>query len=125
MIFIKKFQSASDFFTKDPKRPWLKILFFLIIGGHLMYLSIRTLVPYPTGDGAEYVLMTEAFYNHFSPEIRLGDLESFKKTMTEFRPWDQVMKNHAFTPYESFLSYKDHEFKNTVSGLFTALNGKH
>jgi len=34
--------------------------------------------PYATGDGIEYILTTEAWYNHGTPTIKLADFNSFK-----------------------------------------------
>ena len=34
--------------------------------------------PYATGDGIEYVLTTEAWYNNGTPTIKLADFNSFK-----------------------------------------------
>ena len=34
--------------------------------------------PYAIGDGIEYVLTTEAWYNHGTPTIKLPDFNSFK-----------------------------------------------
>lgn len=32
---------------------------------------------FPYGDGPEYVLMTESFYNHFSPNLHISDIEYY------------------------------------------------
>ncbi|MBK7666568.1 MAG: hypothetical protein IPJ32_04015 [Sphingobacteriaceae bacterium] len=35
--------------------------------------------PFIKGDGIEYIMMTEAFKNHFTPDMRVKDLETFRK----------------------------------------------
>jgi len=104
---------------------YIKFLLILVISVHLLYLSIRKIDSYPNGDGPEYALMTEAFYNHFSPDIRVSDVESFKNSSIKFRPWDKVGKYYEFNVYHEFLLRPVHNFKDFDKGIYTAKNGKH
>ncbi|NBO61164.1 MAG: hypothetical protein EBU82_09370 [Flavobacteriia bacterium] len=62
--------------------------------------------PYPTGDGIEYMLTTEAWKNHASPDIRLSDCESFKSDFIQHQSWGSNYKRAAFDEVEAFLREK-------------------
>lgn len=113
----------KGFFNLESTKRWIKLILILLIGSHLMYMTIRSEDSYPNGDGPEYILMTEAIYNHASPEIRLSDYESFKENITKYRPWDHVGKFFEFNDYEKFLRKTDHPFKDFEMGIFSAKNG--
>lgn len=68
--------------------------------------------PYPTGDGIEYVLTTEAWKNHASPDIRLSDCESFKSDFIQHQSWESNYKRAAFDEVEAFLREKDPKRKD-------------
>lgn len=83
--------------------------------------------PSPTGDGAEYVLVTEAFYKHKSPDIRAKDCWSFKKSFTKVLPWDSVYKPYVFDAFEGFIEAPNKKFAepgDSYAGLYVAKNGK-
>ncbi len=68
-----------------------------------------------SGDGFEYGLMVESFYNHFSPEARLCDLESFEKNHPgHYTEWIAHMKS-------SFLENQQH--MSSYAGYYTDLKG--
>ena len=117
-------ESANASLKNNKDKRWLKILLLVLLGYHLMYLSIRVLPSYPNGDGPEYVLMTEALYNHASPDIRVSDMESFKKAATRSHAWDQVGRFYDFNEYDEFLKRDDHFLKDYHKGLFVAKNSK-
>ena len=77
----------------------------------LILLSILRLKkeekPYPTGDAIEYTLMTEAFFNHFSPEVKVSDYESFKQTFIRTNKWEENEKATYFDAVGAFLQKKD------------------
>ncbi|TAH42407.1 MAG: hypothetical protein EYC69_05595 [Bacteroidetes bacterium] len=124
MSFTKIIDSTRDLLRNDPNKRWLKILLLIGIGCHLLYLSIRILPSYPNGDGPEYVLMTEALYNHASPDIRISDIESFKKAATRSHKWDQVGRFYDFNDYEAFLKKESHPFMDYHKGMFVSKDNK-
>jgi len=63
--------------------------------------------PYPTGDGIEYILTTEAFKNHGSSDIRITDYESFKRDFLKHQTWQANYKAAAFDAVEGFLRNKN------------------
>jgi hypothetical protein len=68
--------------------------------------------PYPTGDGIEYVLTTEAWKNHVSPDIRDSDYESFKSDFLQHQSWESNYKRVAFDEVEAFLREKNPKRKD-------------
>jgi len=68
--------------------------------------------PYPTGDGIEYVLTTEAWKNHASPDIRDSDYESFKSDFLQHQSWESNYKRAAFDEVEAFLREKEPKRKD-------------
>jgi len=100
-------------------------LFFSII---LMYYAF-TQKPYPTGDAIEYIFMTEAFINHYSPDIRYEDYESFYKDQSIRTNWQQMGKQEWFTIFadtiRNFTSGKtDTLYKKEWHGLVGSANKK-
>jgi hypothetical protein len=55
------------------------LLALLLIALYAVSLSIfsRNTPHFPFGDGPEYIIMTESFYQHCSPEVRRSDVESY------------------------------------------------
>jgi len=68
--------------------------------------------PYPTGDGIEYVLTTEAWKNHGSPDIRDSDYGSFKSDFLQHQSWESNYKRAAFDEVEAFLREKEPKRKD-------------
>ena len=59
--------------------------------------------PYATGDGIEYILTTEAWYNHGTPTILPADFNSFKADFIAHQSWESNYKAAAFDEVERFL----------------------
>ena len=59
--------------------------------------------PYATGDGIEYILTTEAWYNHGTPMILPSDFNSFKADFIAHQSWESNYKAAAFDEVERFL----------------------
>ncbi len=118
----------SAFFDKC--RTNKEIIFKLIVLVFISFICINRinhLPSYPTGDGAEYVLVTEAFYKHKSPDIRPKDSWSFKKSFTKVLAWDSVYKPHVFDAFEGFITKPNKKFNepgDSYGGLYVAKNGK-
>ena len=66
--------------------------------------------PYPTGDAIEYTLMTEAFYNHLSPEVKTTDYDSFKQAYSKTSKWEENEKAANYDAVGKFLQQQN--FKN-------------
>ena len=71
----------------------------LVIKGLIVFLFFMGLViyykpsePYATGDGIEYVLTTEAWYNHGSPDIRYSDFCTFKADFVAHQMWQSELR---------------------------------
>ena len=99
---------------------------FLLISVLCIY-KIYHLPSYPTGDGAEYILVTEAFYKHKSPDLRLTDSKSFKHSFTKALPWDSVYKPFVFDALQNFIGTPGKKFNesgDSFGGLYVATNGK-
>jgi membrane protein YqaA with SNARE-associated domain len=95
------------------RSPWKKTFLFIFIGKASRYallllfgFYINKAEPYPTGDGIEYILTTEAWKNHGSPDIRLTDYRSFKTDFLAHQAWKDNYKKQAFDEVEQFLASK-------------------
>jgi hypothetical protein len=54
------------------------VIFISILSIILIFYSLRT-NPIKQGDGYEYALILQSFFNHFSPDIRETDITSLLK----------------------------------------------
>ncbi len=103
----------------------IKLIFLFLIG--LLYLSraFNEITPYPTGDGPEYILTTEAFYNHFTPDVRYEDAISFKKSYCQKEAWETNFKADFFDQVEDSLKTNSKEFLKGRAGFVTDKIGRH
>ncbi|MFN4082754.1 MAG: hypothetical protein ACK4K9_03915 [Bacteroidia bacterium] len=83
-------KSIINFFAKH----WLFLVWLFF--GSLLLVYAFTQKPYPTGDAAEYIFMTEAFINHQSPDIRYEDFESFYRDQSTKSNWAEMGKQDFF-----------------------------
>jgi len=88
-------------FNKWPGWVIKGVVVFLFTLGLFRYFSNSE--PYATGDGIEYILTTEAWYNHGTPSIKLGDFNSFKADFVAHQTWQSNYKAAAFDEVERFL----------------------
>ncbi len=51
--------------------------FFTVLSVGIFFWGLTYLPIYPHGDGPEYIIMTEALFNHISPEIKASDIENY------------------------------------------------
>lgn len=82
----------------------LSVLAFLIF---ILLLVVFTKPTYPTGDGVEYILTTEALFNHQSFDIRAEDSKSYKKQATLKQEWNSVPKHQIYDSLEKFFSKRE------------------
>ncbi len=80
--------------------------------------------PYPTGDAIEYTIMTEAFYNHFSPDVRVSDFESFKEAYKKKNKWEENDKAQVYDIAEKFISEENHKNLEYNYAFFVDKEGK-
>jgi hypothetical protein len=78
---------------------------------------------YPTGDAVEYTIMTEAFLNHFSPDVRSEDFETFKKAYCKVNPWQSNPKWKYYDEVQKYIS-SPHKLLEYDYAFFTDKNGK-
>jgi hypothetical protein len=52
--------------------------------------------PKAYGDGNEYLLQTESFRNHGSPELRIEDFQSLKERVSKHQQWESFHRNDQF-----------------------------
>ncbi len=116
----------SDLLKKlTSKYVLIKILVLFFISYIYLYRSYNnTERPYVTGDGFEYILMTEAYCNHFSPDIRLSDVLSFKEKFSKVHSWNDFYKKGVIDDLIIFMQNSKKEFMETNKWLFFNRNGK-
>ncbi|OFY66315.1 MAG: hypothetical protein A3H98_02870 [Bacteroidetes bacterium RIFCSPLOWO2_02_FULL_36_8] len=85
--------------------------------------AFNDIEPRPLGDGVEYVLMTEAFYNHFTPDIRNDDVKSFLNAHYFNTNGKSLYKYMYFNDLFTYLS-SPKKLGDNKHGVFTAKNGK-
>lgn len=81
----------------------LSVLAFLIF---ILLLVVFSKPSAPTGDGVEYILTTEALFNHQSFDIRAEDSKSYKKQATLKQEWNSVPRHQVFDSLEKFFAQR-------------------
>lgn len=108
-------------FNKFPRWAVKAVVVMLFALGLFRYYSHTE--PYAVGDGIEYILTTEAWYNHCTPDIRISDFNSFKRDFVAHQSWASNYKAAAFDEVEHFL--KDAQSKNSVRQYFGGFYQNH
>jgi hypothetical protein len=80
--------------------------------------------PYITGDGFEYILMTEAYYNHSSPDIQFSDVLSFKEKYSKHYNWNEFYKRGVIDDLLVFLALSKNQFMENNGWLYSNKSGK-
>ncbi|NBX37907.1 MAG: hypothetical protein EBR54_00645 [Flavobacteriia bacterium] len=101
---------------------WLKLAAIALFG-LVLFRYFANEEPYPTGDGIEYILTTEAWKNHASPDIRPTDYCSFKADFLKHQTWESNYKRTAFDEVEQFLNEKP-EIRKEYGGFYRSSSGK-
>ena len=73
---------------------------------------------YSYGDAAEYALMTEAIYNHFSPDMREADCDSFKELYTKSNKWETNIRYSFYDGVKKFINDKKQKKFEYYTGFF-------
>jgi hypothetical protein len=103
-------------FNKLPSWVVKSLVILLFTLGLFRYYSNTE--PYATGDGIEYILTTEAWYNHGTPNIKLADFNSFKADFIAHQSWESNYKAAAFDEVERFLKESQAKSKAPVRKEF-------
>lgn len=92
-----------------------KILRYVFLIGLLLLCvyQLKKYKPYPTGDALEYSLVTEALFQHQSPDILPSDILTFKESTEKNRPWNEVGKNEWYSVFKDSIQ----TFKNGSNTL--------
>lgn len=103
-----------------------KGLTLLILSSVLLYKNYTDFkLPYICGDGFEYVLMTEAFINHGTPDITINDVESFKlKVIKSYGDWYQFPKFDYIDNLTEKLKNTPPQYLTRLSEYFANAQGK-
>ena len=103
-------------FNKLPGWVVKSVVILLFTLGLFRYYSNTE--PYATGDGIEYILTTEAWYNHGTPTILPADFNSFKADFIAHQSWESNYKAAAFDEVERFLKEAQPKAKATIRKEF-------
>lgn len=57
---------------------------FFVVVGLVLFLTMCLVKPSVQGDGPEYLLMTESFFNHLTPDLREEDIETLESVEERF-----------------------------------------
>jgi hypothetical protein len=93
------------------------VIFFIVVG-------IKKFDFYIEGDGLEYVMMTESFFRHGSPELRIADAVSYKNHWKP-REWEKMYKKGIFE--STYLNPVNYQLKNPLEnfgGYFLSKDNK-
>ncbi len=96
-------------------------LFFvitLIVGA---VFSIKNTAIYSYGDGVEYILMTESFNNHLSPELKEKDINKYISFINKYK--SDFLNEDVFLDIKQLFSHKNKLLENR-SGFYVSKNGK-
>jgi hypothetical protein len=81
--------------------------------------------PFIKGDGTEYVMMTEAFYNHGTPDITLEDLVKFKERFQKTHKWEDLYAREGFDGLIEYFKNSKHLYKEASNtGFYCNKNQK-
>jgi hypothetical protein len=109
------------------KTTLVKLSILLVIGSIYIGRSLNDFeIPYVNGDGFEYILTTEAYCNHGSADIRLSDLESFKKECTTHlkQNWSSFPKKEYIDVLIDVFKKVEFKYKTSFGEYFVNKSGK-
>lgn len=91
------------------------VVFFIVVG-------LKRFDFYVEGDGLEYVMMTESFFRHGSPELRIADAVSYKNHWKQ-KEWEKMYKKGIFE--STYLNPANYRIKiplENFGGYFLSKN---
>ena len=104
----------------------IKILVICLISLLFLGRAFNKIQPYPCGDGVEYVITTEALFNHFSPEIKPSDFSSFQYSIQKKTNWVKQFgyRSDEFDKMQACIGdNKRANTKNSCGGFFADKKG--
>lgn len=102
----------------------VKLICFSIIAIYTLSVAVFKNTKNPAGDGLEYVLMAEAIVNHATPDIRVEDVDSYRKEAQKHGGWASNPKQSYFLEIRSFLSSQKREFMDQTVGFVQGNKGQ-
>lgn len=125
--------ALGSFFNAIARRLYTQkfsVIFIVILAIILIFYSLKT-IPIKQGDGYEYALILQSFFNHFSPDIRETDISSLLK-IVESQPssYDvkvlqgmlEALKNGANEIYLGILKSNNGEYFGYHFWLYSLIN---
>lgn len=100
----------------------LTLVFVLVLS--ILRLSNEEEVSYPHGDAVEYMIMTEAIYNHGSVDLRKSDVESFKELFIRSNPWEKNQRAGFYDEIANWLGNEQLKFMDYNIGFFVSNDGR-
>lgn len=107
----------------------LTTLIMLILISWMSIWFLRYSKNFPHGDGYEYIMTTEAIYNHGTPDVKKSDAENYIKTLEDMNV--EVYSKWVYTNLAEYVEYvKEENLKfqkdiiNGTTGFILANNGK-
>ena len=92
---------------------------FFILGFSIILISYCFLTtPILLGDGYEYILVLQSFFNHLTPDIQISDLDSLIELSK-----NQPIINHTHTVYVKISEAIQNGESRAPWGIFRAYNG--
>ena len=79
---------------------------------------------YPTGDAIEYTIMTEAFFNHLTPDVRSSDFDTFKKAFCKNKKWEENDKYSVYDGAQQFVASSEYKLLDFNYAFFVDKTGK-
>ena len=102
-----------------------RILIFLVLSVYLFKAAVNDSDLVAAGDGMEYVLMTEALYNHGTPDVRLTDIRKYRHESEKYGDW-KAQINHGFIDdlYAQIHAGKAN-YRDNLYGFAKSKNGQY
>lgn len=99
---------------------YITITIFLIFLGSATFIIKNTAI-YPYGDGVDYIIQTESFYNHLSPDLKIEDIENYQLFNKKYKA--EFYKEEAYENLKG-LFVPNVKFFDQRYGHFVAKNGE-
>lgn len=104
----------------EKHKKYITVTIFLIFLGFATILIKNTAI-YPYGDGVDYILQTESFYNHFTPDLKLEDIKKYQAFNKKYK--SEFYKEEVYSSIQDLFN-SDVKFFDERNGFYKAKNGK-
>lgn len=92
-----------------------------VLLGILLVSIFEFTVPHCDGDGLEYILMTEAFANHGTPNIKPADVQTLKRKTSIYQKWE-TLENYQFFENVGEFTSKQVKLLDSRLGIYANQN---